>query len=114
MQIEFEGLRDAWAHRPEFEKGTMMGFPCMRRKGNFFASLEKDTGNLILKLPRADVDAMVADGRGLAFAPAGRTFKEWVAIPAEDFERWEPLLEEAWAFAGTFAAKVKKPKKPKK
>lgn len=113
MQIEFEGLREAWSDRPEFEKGTMMGFPCMRRKGNFFASLEKDTGNLILKLPKDQVDAMVASGEGQAFAPSGRTFKEWVAISAEDFERWEPLLERAWVFAGTFPAKVKKAKKAK-
>lgn len=113
MQIEFEALRNTWSDRPQFEKGTMMGFPCMRRSGHFFASLEKDTGNLILKLPKAQVDEMVAEGTGLAFAPNGRTFKEWVAIPAEDFERWEPLLEQAWAFAGTFAPKVKKPAKPK-
>lgn len=113
MQIEFNALREAWAERPEFEKGTMMGFPCMRRKGNFFASLEKDTGDLILKLPKERVDEMVASGEGRAFAPAGRTFKEWVAIPAQDFERWEPLLEQAWVFAGTLPAKARKPKAKK-
>lgn len=62
---------------------------------------------------RNEVDAMVASGTGLAFAHNGRTFKEWVAIPAEDFERWEPLLEQAWAFAPK-AKKLAKPRSRKK
>jgi hypothetical protein len=41
---------------PAVERGTMMGFPCLRVSGQFFASLEKDTGELIVKLAERRVD----------------------------------------------------------
>ena len=31
--------------------GTMMGFPCLRTSGAFFASCDHRTGDLIVKLP---------------------------------------------------------------
>ena len=35
---------------------------------------------LVVKLPRPRVAALIADGTGKPFAPAGRTFSEWVCV----------------------------------
>lgn len=37
--------------RPDVATGTMMGFPCLRVEGAFFASCDHGTGDLIVKLP---------------------------------------------------------------
>lgn len=80
--------------------GTMMGFPCLRVRGAFFASCDHRTGDLIVKLPRDRVGALIEAGEGRPFAPAGRVFKEWLLIPDRDERRWGALLEEAYAFVG--------------
>lgn len=80
--------------------GTMMGFPCLRVRGAFFASCDHRTGDLIIKLPRERVAALIAAGAGQPFAPAGRVFKEWLLVPDRDEARWEAHLAEAYAFVG--------------
>jgi hypothetical protein len=57
--------------------GTMMGFPCLRFAGAFFASCDHRSGDLIVKLPRHRVEHLIQAGAGEPFAPAGRTFREW-------------------------------------
>lgn len=79
-------------------RSTMMGLPCVRVDGSFFASLDHRSGNLIVKLPTDRVSELIQDRTGLPFAPAGRTFKEWVAIPREDEETWSALITEARTF----------------
>jgi hypothetical protein len=79
-------------------RSTMMGFPCLRINGGLFASLDRKHGHLVVKLPAARVADLVATGAALLFAPAGRTFREWAAIPLSDSENWPGLLEEALAF----------------
>ncbi|MET9315884.1 hypothetical protein ABZX12_29060 [Kribbella sp. NPDC003505] len=38
-------------------------------------------------------------GTGLPFAPAGKVFREWVALPTLDRDLWRDLLAEAVTFA---------------
>jgi hypothetical protein len=76
----------------------MMGLPCLRIHGAFFASSDRKTGDLLVKLPEARVDELVNAGRALSFAPAGRRFREWAAIPPEQKRMWTRLVEEALAF----------------
>jgi hypothetical protein len=80
---------------PAVRRSTMMGLPCVRVHGDFFASLDRRTGALLVKLPEARVRQLVADGRGAPFAPAGRTFRQWVALHEPDGRRWRSLLAEA-------------------
>ncbi len=80
------------------EKSTMMGFPCLRINGNFFACTDKDSGDLIVKLDASRVASLVGEGIGLEFAPAGRTFREWVQVPERNEALWDDLLAEAMAF----------------
>ncbi|HET9143417.1 hypothetical protein [Actinophytocola sp.] len=84
--------------RPGVATGTMMGFPCLRASGAFFASCDHRTGDLIVKLSRDRVAQLIADGLGKPFAPAGRTFREWVRIDDRDHTRWTALIDEARAF----------------
>jgi hypothetical protein len=84
---------------PGVTRSTMMGFPCLRANGAFFACVERATGNLIVKLPASRVAALVATGQALPFAPNGRTFREWAAFPVADPAEWRALLAEARGFA---------------
>ena len=80
--------------------GTMMGFPCLRIRGAFFASRDHRSGELIVKLPRERVEQLIEAGTGKPFAPAGRTFREWIQIDDRDEDRWGELIEEARMFVG--------------
>ncbi len=77
----------------------MMGLPCLRWNGAFFASCDRRTGDLLVKLAEARVDELVAAERAQPFAPAGRRFREWAAIPHDRARSWKGLLDEAFEFA---------------
>lgn len=65
--------------------------------GRIFAMLVK--GKLVLKLPRARVDALVVGGDGERFdAGKGRPMAEWFALSTTSRKRWLALSEEAMAF----------------
>ena len=81
------------------DRGTVMRMECLRVNGNFAAGISSN-GELILKLDGDRVGEMVKAGTGRPFAPAGRTFKEWVSVPAFDRDGWERLIHESCAFAG--------------
>jgi hypothetical protein len=83
---------------PAVTRSTMMGLPCVRHEGRFFASLDRRTGALLVKLPRQRVIRLVEEGTGEPFAPAGKVFREWIALPEADRERWQALLNEARSF----------------
>ena len=82
----------------EATEGALMGFPCLRVEGEFFATCDHRTGELIVKLPATRVQAMIDLGYGQAFAPAGRVFREWVLVPERDDQRWAELMAEARSF----------------
>jgi hypothetical protein len=83
---------------PRVTRGTMMGFPCVRVEGAFFASLDPRSHHLVIKLPASRVGELIASSAGVVFAPSHRPFREWVAIPAPDEATWADLLAEAKAF----------------
>jgi hypothetical protein len=94
----FRDLTEPLLARPGITRSTMMGLPCVRVRGAFFASCDRRTGDLLVKLPEARVDALVSSGRAQAFAPSGRRFREWAAIPTDRSRTWRRLLDEALAF----------------
>jgi hypothetical protein len=97
--------------RAEVTRSTMMGLPCLRWNGAFFASCDRRTGDLLVKLAETRVDELTAAGRANPFAPAGRRFREWAAIPETRSRTWKRLLDEALEFAINHPAPVKKAKK---
>jgi hypothetical protein len=94
----FWKLADVMLADPAVSRSTMMGFPCLRFQGRFFASVERLTGNLIVKLPANRVVELVNQGSGEPFSPNGRVFREWVALPQLDEAQWADLLAEAREF----------------
>lgn len=71
---------------------SLMAFPCLRVNGDFFASADHRTGDLVVKLAESCVNELIAAGVGQAFAPAGRRFRQWLAIPHRDAEQWRQLV----------------------
>ncbi len=88
-------LTESLLGHPGVQRSTMMGLPCMRVDGAFFASFDHRTDDLLIKLPEAEVDALVAAGKAHAFAPAGRRFREWAAIPSTS-RSWPKLIDGAF------------------
>ena len=78
-------------------RSTMMGFPCLRLRGDFFAAVDRRRGDLVVKLNEARVNYLVDRGQAEAFAPSGRPFREWAAIPYQRRRNWARLLVEALA-----------------
>ena len=76
-------------------RSTMMGFPCLRLNGEFFASCDHRTGSLVIKLDEPRVVALVDAGKAEPFAPNGRRFREWASIPVRLRRSWGTLLDEA-------------------
>jgi hypothetical protein len=80
-------------------RSTMMGFPCLRLHGDFFACCDRRTGDLVVKLDEARATELLTTGRAEPFAPNGRRFREWVTIPYRRRRSWEPALSEALQMA---------------
>jgi len=98
-EARFWDLAEPLVGRPEVTRSTMMGLPCLRWNGAFFASCDRRTGDLLVKLAESRVDELVAAERANPFAPAGRRFREWAAIPESRSRTWKRLLDEALEFA---------------
>ena len=81
-------------------EGTMMGSRCLRVGGQFAGMVHSGTGEIIVKLPRTRVQALVADGVAEPFAPNGRVFREWALLPQPTDVVLTTLVAEAVAFAG--------------
>jgi hypothetical protein len=95
----YDELTDDLLYDPSVGRSTMMGYPCVRRTGRFFASFDPRAEALVVKLPQGRVAELLADGTGAPFAPNGRVFREWVTIREPDPGLWEQLLAEAREFA---------------
>lgn len=95
----YNELTDDLLYDPAVGRATMMGYPCVRLAGRFVASYDDKTCCLVVKLPSERVAELVTAGIGDPFAPAGKVFREWVAIPTIDRRLWRTLLAEAVVFA---------------
>lgn len=81
-------------------EGTIMGSACLRVGKEFLAMPHHKKDGLVVKLPADRVTAEIEAGGGETFAPAGRVFKEWLAVTTIDEDRWRSLLEDGIAFVG--------------
>lgn len=106
-EAHFWKLANPLLHQPGVTRSTMMGFPCLRLDGDFFASCDHRTGNLVVKLDEERVTALIDAGRAEPFAPNGRSFREWASIPPERKRAWPRLLDD-----GLECAAVRKASRP--
>jgi hypothetical protein len=94
----FWNLADDLVHDSSITRSTMMGYPCLRHNGAFFACVERGTGHLIVKLPADRVQELVGSGCAESFAPNGRIFREWAAFTRPHRKQWIAVLDEARRF----------------
>jgi hypothetical protein len=85
-------------------RSTMMGYPCLRLQGQFFASVDRRTGDLVVKLDEERVRRLLDEGRAEPFAPNGHSFREWAAIPYAQRRTWADHLDAALAAAAARVA----------
>jgi hypothetical protein len=97
--VFFWDVAEPFLTHPGTSIGTLMRFPCLRAEGNFFATCDHRTGDLIVKLPRGRVDELIAAGVVQPFAPAGRTFTAWATVADRDEDTWRALVAEAHTYA---------------
>lgn len=81
---------------PSERKG--FGESALKIHDKIFAMLVR--GKLVVKLPKARVDALIASGAGERFDPRhdGRLMKEWVTVESTPEEGWLDLVKEAMEF----------------
>jgi hypothetical protein len=100
--FERAGERLLAAH-PEIETGTMFasfGYSIGRK---YFAFDHK--GTLVLKLPAARVQELIAGGAGEPFSSGGRVMREWVTTHPHDADECFALMDKARAFVASLPAK---------
>ena len=80
----------AW--HPDCRSSQIFGMPCVKRSGRVVFGLSR-TG-MVFKLTDPDVHAraLAVPGAHL-FDPGGRgeVFRQWVVVPPERVDEWEPL-----------------------
>ncbi len=86
-----------YGQSPEVPRSKGFGSGALKVDGKIFAALSK--GRLLLKLPKARVDALIEAGQGERFSTGpGREKKEWVTVPPTTQDEWQALAAEARAF----------------
>lgn len=81
-------------------ESTIMNGRCLRVGKEFLALVDYKGSGLVVKLPKERVAELIKSGVGKPFGPAGRVFKEWLAVAEPDRRRWRALLNEGIAFVG--------------
>jgi hypothetical protein len=86
---------------PRLTAGTGFGSsPGRRVDGRIFAMLVR--GDLVVKLPRQRVDALVGSGVAHGFdAGKARPMREWASIDTTHRDSWPALVGEAYDFVGS-------------
>ena len=94
----YAGLADELLDdQPPTPPGKGFGAAALKVNNKIFAMLVK--GQLVVKLPRQRVDALIAAGTGTRFDPGhGRLMKEWLALNPSADQEWLPLAREALEF----------------
>ncbi|HMC37062.1 MAG TPA: TfoX/Sxy family protein [Actinomycetota bacterium] len=104
--VAFRHLMQRLLQERGVHQGTGFGSnPGLRVGTKIFAMLARD--GLVVRLPRARVDELVASGAGTRFDPRrdGRLMKEWVVVSVERRRLWGGLSDEALAFVRGVAGK---------
>ena len=82
-------------------KTRRFGADALKVNNTIFAMLTR--GRLVVKLPRARVDELIASADGERFdAGKGRPMKEWLTVAAAASDaKWRSLAREALTFVGS-------------
>lgn len=101
-ESSFEGLAVVQSGHAGVERRRMFGREGLKINGKFFAFLDAD--RLLLKLPKAKRDALLAEGHATSAVSVSPTMNKWVAIPyASRAADWEALTDVARQFVAQSA-----------
>ena len=92
------------------DRRAMFGYPCAFFGGHLFCGLHQDS--IIVLLPEARRDALVAEGASVFEPMSGGPMHEYVVVPPEiaaDRQRLRALLSDALAHASSLTPKAKTP-----
>lgn len=103
VDAAFDRVAHAFARDGRVSRGSKtgrgFGSTGLKVDGKLFA-LVSSRREFVVKLPKARVQALVAEGVGVLWDPGhGRLMKEWIAIN-ENEARWLGLAKEARSFVG--------------
>jgi len=94
-ESDFDRLTAGFIRRPEVSRGRMFGWSGLKAGRRFFALTIED--RLIVKLPAAEVEALVNEGTATQFDPGwGRVKKLWADVGPEQTSVWTELVERAY------------------
>ena len=104
-EARFAAIVEELARRPGVThakyNSRLFGSSTLKVHDKIFAMVSS-SGEFVVKLPKARVDALVATGVGERFdANRGRPMKEWLEVRLESAEEWLQLAREALDFVGT-------------
>jgi TfoX/Sxy family transcriptional regulator of competence genes len=93
----FAEIMTSFAKDRRVTSGKMMSSVGLKVNGKIFAMMVR--GELVVKLPKPRVDALIASGNGKPFDPRrdGRIMKEWVTITGRP-ATWMSIAQEAFTF----------------
>lgn len=111
-QTLFQTVVDDHSTDPAVRQAKMFGAHCLQVNDKNFAMLYK--GQLVVKLPRERVEALVATGEGKLFDPGhGRVMGGWAMIDPVSEEQWRQLAQEAKAYVREVVVSGKAKRKKK-
>jgi hypothetical protein len=93
--MKYEYLADKFTQEDGVKESTMMKTPCLRYKDEFMAMMFDREEALIIKVSPERVDELIAEGTGMEFNFTKKKFKEWVLIPFDNEDEFEPLMYES-------------------
>ena len=96
-QQRYDDIVDALtAWHPDCKASRIFSMPCVKRSGRVVFGWSR--GGMVFKLtdPATHARALAVPGAHL-FDPSGegKPFRQWVVVPPEQADEWEPLAAEA-------------------
>lgn len=93
----FDPIAAQYLTRPDVDIGPMFGSEGLRIRGKIFAFLEH-RGALMVKVPEARADEIVASGIAERVVMRQREMREWITIGRAERDHWAPVVAEAYAY----------------
>jgi TfoX/Sxy family transcriptional regulator of competence genes len=99
LEARYAALCASFVGREDVSQKQAFGSSALVADDHIFAMLTR--GRLVVKLPKARVDALVEAGWGERFdANRGRPMKEWLTVDPSHESNWRELATEALSFVG--------------
>jgi YjbR len=97
----YDELVDVFRTRPGVTVGKALQNEVLKVSDKIFAFLKDD--RLVVKVPAADVTALVAGGEAIPFTSGGRRMREWAMLAYSGRDDWESWMAEAYDYVSGLA-----------